>query len=279
MPKAASVQLDFNPAETALKEAFAVEEQPYPYADPMKDSYDMRDKLAGAADHMTTELTGLEVAFGDTLELLYQQVKEASLEEVELGQMLAAWEQVVPDSAYVKTAFMHIGPRLVEDGVFPSRSAVGASLEKTAHVGLLNKEHPLVGSMADYCMVLDKLAETRAARDELIRERNRMDGFIQKASAVVDVVRKGLQAGGKVTSKATELAGKAMFGNTPGVQRAASAAKYAPHAAAGLAGAAGAKEVSDRVRYSRPVRYGKSLLSPRSMEGQMRMSRLMGGGY
>lgn len=269
--------LDFNPSETALEEAFSAEDQPYPYADPFQDSYDMLDKLAGAADHMTSELSGLEVAFQDTLDRVYWQVKQASLSGMELGQILAAWEHVVPDAAYVKTAFMHIGPKLVEEGVLPSFDAVGASLEKTAHVGVLNAKHPLVSTMADYCIVLDKLAETRAARDELIQERNRIGGFIQKAGAAVQAIKKGLEAGGKVTSKVTELAGKALVGDTPGVARAASLSKYAPHAVLGLGGLAAGKEVSDRVRYSRPYRYGKSLVAPRSLEGQQRIARLMGG--
>lgn len=277
--KHGSADLNFNPAETALEQAFAAEDQPYPYANPYQDSYEMRDKLAGAADHMTSQLSGLEVAFHDTLGQVYHQVKQASLEGMELGQILAAWEYVVPDAAYVKTAFAHIGPRLVEDGVFPGLDAVGASLQKTAHVGVLNKQHPLVGTMADYCMVLNKLAETRVARDELIQERNRLDGFIQKVGAAAQTIKKVLDVAGKGTGGATELIGKALVGGaTPGVQRAAQIAHYAPHAAALIGGGLAAKDVGERIRYSKPGRYVAGLALPKSPEAQMRRARFMQAG-
>jgi hypothetical protein len=288
--------LDFNPEETMLREAFAAEDEPYPYANPEADSVELRDKLAGAAEHLTTEVFGLEVQFQDRLNDVYQQVKQAALEGVELGQILAAWQQVIPDATYVKTAFAYIGPRLVQDEVFSTVDDVGSSLEKTAHQGFVNPKHPLVGSMASYCMVLDKLAEVHAAQEELVAHRDELDGFLQKVAilqklkasgGLVPKVTKAFRTAGEGAGKgATEL-GEALFGaGSKGAKRMATVAQkgvqYMPHAVVGGAGLLGAKELSDRMRYSPTYQQIKNYAMshvPYSHQGQMRRQQLQMGAY
>jgi hypothetical protein len=270
-PKMAAA-LDFNPAETMLEQAFAAEDIPYEYANPFSDSLELHEKLSSAADHLTSELSFLEGAFHDTLDSLYHEVKVAALDKVELGQMLAAWQHIVPDAAYVKTAFQYIGPRLQEEGVFPSLDAVGASLEKTAHVGLLNEEHPLIGTMADYCQVLDKLAEVRAAREELLQERNRLDFFLKKAAAILPKATRAIlsgaaKAGDVLGSGAETLAGKVLTDNPATARLLGSAVqkgvKHVPHAVAVGGGLLAYDEASDRLRHNRTYQKGKRVVSER----------------
>ncbi len=266
--------LDEDPTETALKEAFAATDEQYEYANPLADSFAMRDKLAGMAEHMTRELTGLEVEYGSVLEDLYQQVKQASLEGNELGLILAAWQEVVPDAAYVKTAFMHIGPRLVDEGVFEGREAVGLSLTKTAHVGMVDMEHPIIETMAAYCLTLDKLAETRAGRDEVIEGRDRLDGFITKAAALIPKVLSAASKGGEVAGGAARKVMSELVDNPSVIAGAGNvvggAVKYAPH----IAGAIAAKEVYDRAKYNPVTQYVSSQL-PGTQAHAMRQMRLM----
>lgn len=257
-PKVAAA-LDFNPAETMLAQAFSAVDEPYPYADPMQDSLELREKLAGAADHMTSELSMLETAFHDTLDQVYHEVKVAALEGVPLGQVLAAWQQVVPSPEYVKTAFLYIGPRLQEEGVFDSLDDIGASLEKTAHRGMVNTEHPLVSTMADYCTVLDKLAEVREAREELLQERNRLDFFLKRAAAIIPRMAKAVQSGanraGDVLGAAAERGASALLVDNP--ETAANIGKgvravtrATPGAATVAGGLLLGDEVHDRTKYS-----------------------------
>jgi len=266
-PKVAS--LDFNPSETMLEQAFSAVDEPYPYANPMQDSLELHDKLAGAADHLTSELSMLETAFHDTLDQVYHEVKVAALEGVPLGQVLAAWQQVVPSPEYVKTAFMYIGPRLQKEGVFESLDDIGASLEKTAHRGMVNTEHPLISTMADYCTVLDKLAEVREARDELTQERNRLDFFLKRAAALIPRMAKAVQSGanraGEVLGSAAERGAGAVLTDNPetaaligrGVK---TLTKAAPATVAGATGLVAADEVYDRAKYSPTVRKGTNLV-------------------
>ena len=264
--------LDEDPEETALKEAFAVQEEELPHADPMAPAIQLKDKLAGMADHLTSELTELEGAFQDSLDDVYSHVKHASLEGVPLGQVLAAWQEVVPDPAYVKVAFAHISPRLVEDGVFEGVDAVGGSLEKVAHVGHVNPKHPLVGSMAVMCMTLDKLAQARTAHDELTQERERLEGFIQKTSGIMDAIGRGakrisdsggivpkvtgaFRSAGETAGKGTKYVGELLGGTgSRGAQTAANAVEkaitYTPHAAATVGGLLALQEARETARYS-----------------------------
>lgn len=284
--------LDFDPEETALREAFDAKDEPYPFANPEADSVELRDKLAGAAEHLTSEVFGLEVEFRDRLDDLYQQVKQAALGGLELGQILSAWQEVIPDAAYVKTAFAHIGPRLVEDEVFQGVDSVGASLEKTAHEGFVNPKHPLVGSMAAYCTTLDKLAEVQAAKEELITHRDELDGFLHKVAllqklkasgGLVPKVRQALQTAGKHTGRAGQETGEVLFGTgSKGAQRLATAGKLAPTAVAVGAGALGAKELSDRMRYSPTYQQIKNYAMshvPYSHQSMIRKQQLSMGGY
>jgi hypothetical protein len=284
--------LDFDPEETMLREAFDAKDEPYPHANPTGDATELRDKLAGAAEHLTSDLFSLENQFRECLDDVYQQVKQAAMDGVELGQILAAWQQVITDADYVKTAFAHIGPRLVEDGVFPSVDAVGGSLEKTAHQGFVNPKHPLVGSMAAYCTTLDKLAEVHAAQEELITHRDELDGFLQKLAlfqklkatgGLVPKVRQALQTAGKYTGKAGQETGEVLFGaGSKGAQRMATAGRLAPTAVAVGAGALGAKELSDRMRYSPTYQQIKNYAMsqvPYTHQGMIRRQQLQMGAY
>jgi hypothetical protein len=288
-PKMAlAAAFDFYPAETMLEQAFSAVDEPYPYAEPLQDSLELREKLAGAADHMTSELSALETAFFDTLDAVYQEVKVAALDGVSLGQVLAAWQQVVPSAEYVKTAFLHIGPRLQEEGVFDSLDAIGASLEKTAHVGMVNTEHPLISTMADYCMVLGKLAETREAREELIQERSRLDFFLKEAAALIPKAIRAVQSGanraGDVLGGGAERAARAVLTDNPETAaRIGSVVNTVTRATPAAGGITGglllADEAHDRLKYNRPYQQTKnfalSRLAPASLPYQQREARLM----
>jgi hypothetical protein len=263
--------LDFDPEETMLRDAFDAKDEPYPYANPASDATELRDKLAGAAEHLTSDLFALENQFRECLDEVYQQVKQAALNGVELGQVLAAWQEVIPDAAYVKTAFAHIGPRLVEEGVFPTVDAVGGSLEKTAHQGFVNINHPLVGSMAAYCTTLDKLAETHAAQEELLAHRDELDNFLQKMAVLekvkavgviptaVKALREATTAGGKI-GKGT---GEVLFGTgSKGAVLSELAGKAVPGAVVGTAGLAGVQDVRQRARRSPTIQRLKATLMP-----------------
>lgn len=282
--------LDFHPVETALRDAFHVEEQPYDFANPLQDSMELRDKLAGAAEHLTAEVFGLENQLFECLEDVYRQVKTAALEGLELGQVLAAWQQVVPDSEYVKVAFSHIGPRLAEEEVFVSLDAVGASLEKTAHAGMVNLDHPLVGSMSAFCLSLDKVAEVRMVQDELIANREVLEEFLQKMSymqgvkasgGLVKNVVRGAQQGGQVAGKGARELGEVLFGQGSGAAGtlgavAENAVRYAPHAAAGGAGLLAVQEAKES-----PITHAVASRLPGTRANAMRRQQkmMMQGGY
>lgn len=281
--------MEEDPGERLLLDAFHVEEEPMHFSNPLTPGFEMRDKLAGAVDHLTSELSGRELDCQYCTEELYKHVKEAAASGVPLGHVLVAWQNVVPDESYVKIAFAYLSPRLVDEGVFDSFNAVGASLEKTAHVGLVNTSHPLVTAMVDYCSALEKVAQVREAREMLLVERNRMTDFLSKTGSVLGsaagaakkFVRNVADSGGvvpKVTDAfrtagnaaggATQGAGEFLFGTgSQGARRTGEAVRkavtYTPHAAAVTGGVLGAQEMREKARYSPAFQTTKNFVMSR----------------
>jgi hypothetical protein len=256
--KTASV---YDPAERELQAMFNIQEQPIPYADPWEESVTLREKLAGARDHLNSELGALEVEYMTICDHLYHQVKQASLNDVPLGHVIQAWADVVPGPDYVKLAFARIGPRLVREEVFPSRVALGESLEKTAS-GVPDHTHPLIKTFAAFCTHLDKLAEVRTARDEITGAFERIDWFlkegmkkqallkdkVKQAASVTGVLGKAWRGSKQLAEQAAPHVEKAIGGRAG--ELAGKATKYVPHAVAGLAGL----EAYDRAVKHGPLR-------------------------
>jgi len=135
-------------------------------AEPFRAAYDFREKLAGMYDHWTSEMSGLETIYQEIGEELAGAVKQAAMEGVPLGDIVYAWSTVTDEPIFVKAAFEKISSKLVEQGVFPSFDALGASIEKVGNQRVVNQDHPLMYLFAGHSVALEKLAEIRSSRDE-----------------------------------------------------------------------------------------------------------------
>jgi hypothetical protein len=186
LEKTASVEkvADFDPAETAFEQMMRVDEKPIPYANPWAEIEDMREKLASARDHLTSDLSRLETDFMVLNEELYGHVKQAAMEGIPLGYIVQAWGEVTPGPGFVKAAFASIGPRLARDGVFANLGDVGDSLVKTAEGAMADHRHPLLQCFAAFCTTLEKTASVRATRDEVAQYHAKTDYFIKKGALI-----------------------------------------------------------------------------------------------
>lgn len=215
--------------DTKLAEAFAVDESPLPFAEPLVDSLDLKEKLARAYEVVSSEISILEGQYLGAIDDLYTQVKQASLGGTSLGQIVVAWSTITDEPAFVKAAFAQITPKLIETGVFFTKEAIGESLEKTANSGLVNPQHPLVGSYRFFCDTLIKLADNRRAQQELAVGLDQLTTFLKQASvasSAKDVIVKTVRAAEKAAPKVGKGVGKG----------AEIATKYSPHAAASYVG-------------------------------------------
>lgn len=127
--------------------------------------WDERDKLAGQTEHLNAEFSGLELVYLDSVANLTEQVKQAALSGVALGDIVQAWSTVTDDPVFIKAAFAHVTPALLRGGVLSSAGQLGHSIEKVGSAHIVNPEHPLVQGFGSYCEILTKLAEIRQARD------------------------------------------------------------------------------------------------------------------
>ena len=234
----------------ALEQAFVREDVPMVQANPLGEIVDLQDKLASAADHCGSELISLEVMYADLADRMYGQVKQAALGGLGLGEILQAWEEVMPGPEYVKVAFELMTPRLLREEVFFDVDAMQASVDKTASAKMVNLEHPLVVEFQEFCQVLTKMAELRGAHADIQNCLEQCQAFM-KAASLTEMAGK---AWGGVTgaSKAVGGAAQAAIGGAPGAV-VGKAVQYAPHAA----GALGAMEVYTHMANSQnPVAKG-----------------------
>lgn len=265
-PPQTSELMDANAARlglenTKLAEAFGVEEEALlPYAEPYQDVMDLRDKMAGLSDLLESEISTLETHMLMVDQELFGHVKAAALSGTTLGQIIDAWSTVGATPELVKAAFIQLSPQLLENEVFRSHADLADSLAKTASAGVANPEHPLVQSFIDFSVTITKLSKARAAQDEVSDSRGELDTMyrlqLQKEAGKESVIGHIPKVWAAAT-KATAKAGDAVRGAaTPvlgehGGKALGAAVKYAPHAAAGLAG----EEAYQRARYN-PVARG-----------------------
>lgn len=262
--------------DAKLAEAFGVTapEAPLPYEEPLQEALAMRDKLASLYDEANSELEGAETRNYDLCNLLFHEVKQASLSGSPLGHVVAALSSVNDEPEFMKAAFAMLAPRLIDNGVFRSFEAFSGSLEKTAGVGTVNGDHPLLGIYSDYCDTMSKMAALRDVKGQLEGHLDDMTNFLHAAQTKVAGAGKIPQAWRAVTgaaSKASKYTGRAA--ESLGGERVGKAVelgtKYAPHVAVGLA----AEEGYQRAKASPTVRFVKGRV-PGTRENQVRQYQL-----
>jgi hypothetical protein len=230
-------------AETELFQLLAKEgSAELPFANPHGEVIELKDKLAGAADHLQSQISGLEVMYADLADRVYHQVKQAALTGVSLGEVMQAWQTVAPSEDHIKVAFTLITPRLLRDGVFHGIEQMTASVDKTAGARVVNHEHPLVVEFGDFCEALSKLAELREARAEVRTHLSSLNNYLKTADggALGGVWNAAGRAG-----EALRPLGRAVGGNVGGTIAAA-----APRTALVGAGLVAGNELNQHVENS-----------------------------
>lgn len=224
-----------------LEEAFAVSGHEYPYAEPLKEAMDLRDKLAGAIDYMTHELSESEIIFSMASDELYRSVKTAALDGTSMVDVVRAFASQGATEDYVKVAFMILTPRLLRDGVFHD-STLQASFNKQASSGVLNTSHPLVVAYRDFQLAFDKMASARGTREDVEVAYFEVDQFLKEAVEAQPIWDKVRNSAAGLADEAKDLTeqgvGKLLGeGGTkkhlPGLVH--KAVKYAPHTLGAIA--------------------------------------------
>lgn len=280
LPKLAHPQARY---EAELWGMFGSPEAPMPMAEPLQPLREVTEKIAGARDHLASEVDGLEVDLQLSLSAVYDQVKQASLEGVSLGEVMAAWSSVSPDPVYVKVAFSQMYQRLRAEGVFSSLEEFGTSLGKIASFKqtAVNPSHPLVTSYGEFVETFNKLASTRSLLREFEAGAEYASSTLKIAArgGLLGAAQKGIGAVSSGIDKAAPTVAHALVGSKD-------AKKLAPTIAKGLKGTAlvggaltanaAVQNVTDRPGVRGVVGAAKSVV-PGTMEYQERRYRNMTG--
>lgn len=216
-----------------------------PYASPHTEVIDLKDKLAGASEHLQAQISGFEVMYAELADRVYHQVKQASLSGVSLGEITQAWESVAPSEEYIKVAWSLFTPRLLRDEVFHGVADMVASVDKTASARVVNPAHPLVGEFGEFCETLHKLAELRESRAEINGHLKHLTGYLKTARSLAGDLYGAATRGSEAVAKhVSPLVGKALGPTAGSVSK--TLIEQAPNAAIGL----GAMEAYTHLKHS-----------------------------
>lgn len=150
-------------------------ERNYPEVNPYGEMYYLREKLSAAYQKVSSDLSDMEIVYHDIRDDLYQHIKQAMHAGTTLGQVLSAWQPVTTDTVYVQAAFDSVLPRLTKEGM-GSTADLYKSLEKTASVGVVNTEHPLVRTFCAFQESLFKIAQLRQQQGNIGAALNKVAG-------------------------------------------------------------------------------------------------------
>jgi hypothetical protein len=254
-----------------------------PMAEPLRPLQQMEHKLAGAAAHLDSEVDSLEVEFGQVTNRLYDTVKQAALDGVPLGAVVTAWSTVSEDPLYVKVAFNRLTPLLQAGQVFDSLEQLGNSLLKTAgfKASMANSDHPVVATYREFVDTLNKLASTRAVRDELQAGANEAHALLKQAASggLVGAAKRGAGLVSSAIDKASPAVAHALVGSQEGKKLAPTISKALKGTAlvgTGLAANAAVQNVTDRPAVRGAVNTAASIV-PGTMAYQQRRYNTMTG--
>jgi hypothetical protein len=272
-------------AEAALTAAFGPGEAVLPFENPLADVMEFRDKAAGAYEHLSAQVSGLETAFDDLSERLYFQVKQAALGGSSLGEISQVLEVGAPSDEYMKIAFEMMTPRLLKEGVFLSIDAAVASLDKVASRRMVNREHPLVSVMTEYSECLNKLAHTRAAQAELNAAQAEATAFLKSAGREGVIIR-GAKAVNDAAHKAAPHAGSAakklvsaLVHEGAGAKAekvVGGAVKHAPKALAALGAVEAVRRAKNNPTVNKTYHKAQAHLNPLSQDWDIETAREQG---
>ena len=254
-------------------------ETPMAFAEPLRPLIDLRHKLAGARDTLSTDIDGLEVDYADVCNRLYGQVKQASLDGTSLGDIVNAWATVTTEPVYVKVAFSMLTPRFQRERLFDSLDAIGASLEKRAARGVVNPEHELVTTYAEFVDALNKLASLRALRDEFDAGAGTTESLLKQGGGILGAAGKGLSMAGRGIDAAAGPVAHVLVGPKDAKHVApmlAKGTKALGLIGGGLAANAAVQNVTDRPAVQSTLQHVKSVV-PGTAEYQNRRYRNMTG--
>lgn len=265
-----------------LASAFQATPVAIPYEEPLRDTADLVDKLAGLRDEATSDLSGLETRYLDLCDLLFGHVKQAALEGTPLGHVVAAFSIVSQEPEFFKSAFAMLSPRLVENEVFRTHADVADSLAKTAGAGRPDPSHPLLGVFEDYCDTLSKLAAVRATREEIETHLGVLATYMRKAAGIAEeagetirdaasYVPKGWRAAKDLAARAADPASRfatAVGGETAG-KVTGTVVRHLPHLGAYLVG----EELYQRAKNSPGVQAATNFAASRIPYTQANMIR------
>jgi hypothetical protein len=276
LPKLAS------PYEDQLWGLFRGEEPSVlPMAEPMGPLVEVRHKLAGAHGELVAEVNQLELDYAEVSDQLYQQVKQAAMDGVSLGDVVVAWSTVNEDPVYVKVAFQMLTPQLRRNGVFGTLDEIGASLQKqAASSAAVNEDHPLVQAYGDFVATLNKLATARSLMAEYAEGLDSANLLLkQAAGGLVGAVGKGLSAASKGIDTAAKPVAHLLVGGKDAKKLApllAKGTKLTGGAAALLAGNAAVQNVTDRPAVRGVVQVAKKVVPGTTEYNERRYRNQMG---
>lgn len=169
------------------------------YVQPFRELNDLRVKLAGALEHITSDLSIAQEGLRGAFEALAGATKEAVDQGVTLFDVVRAWHAGGASAEAVKIAFTHL-PFRAEDSA-DTRAFIESLEKRGGAAGFVNLDHPLVTTFQRFEGELAKTATLQAVRLELAANAEAAEGFLNRAEIALHEKRANAAAEAVVKSK------------------------------------------------------------------------------
>jgi hypothetical protein len=143
----------------------------YPFVDPYREVYDVREKLAAAVDQLTSQLIRLQVTYDEATESMTKAARDLILSGHSPVEVSRVYADRAPNPVFTKLAL-----KMVRDCV---TDVPAQPLSKTAGWAV-NPEHPLCTTFDHFVKVAAQFFTTLAAVERTRRQQARVEHEIKQ---------------------------------------------------------------------------------------------------
>ena len=145
-------------ARPMVKTASAVRKPDYPYIDPYRELFDLKEKLASARDELVSRLARLQVTYDEATDAMCKEARDLVLSGYSPVEVSRVYVERAPSIEFTKLALKAVRDRVTDIPAQPLSKLAG---------GPINPRHPLCTTFDTFVKVATDLFTTLTAVEDV----------------------------------------------------------------------------------------------------------------
>jgi hypothetical protein len=145
-------------ASNLLEKTASAVRPDYPYLDPYRDVFDVREKLAAAKDELESQLIRLQVAFDEATNAMCKVAREVILSGHSPVEVSRVYAERAPNEDFAKLALKMVRDRVTDVPARPLSKLAG---------GVVDPTHPLCTTFDNFVKVATEFFKTLVAVEDV----------------------------------------------------------------------------------------------------------------